>query len=186
VCIATLPALGQSSAPLADAAIAMWGAAGELLITPGAVVIMLGSLNSGFLATSRLPFAFAEQADLPAMLARVHERFRTPHTAIVASAVLAWLATVANSFVSAITLATSTRMVVYIAGCLALIALRRREGAPQAAFVAPFGPAIAVLASVLALVLLATAPVREFLQLSIVAVSGLAIYTIMRVRARRR
>ena len=41
----------------------LWGPIGEQVITLGAVVIMLGSLNSGFLATSRLPFAFAEQGD---------------------------------------------------------------------------------------------------------------------------
>lgn len=61
VCIATVPALAQSTAPLADAAVALWGRSGEQVIAAGAIVIMLGSLNSGFLATSRLPFAFAEQ-----------------------------------------------------------------------------------------------------------------------------
>jgi basic amino acid/polyamine antiporter, APA family len=124
VCITAVPALAQSSAPLTDAATALWGPAGELIITIGAVAIMLGSLNSGFLATSRLPFAFAEQGDMPKLLTRVHARFRTPHVAILTSAVLVWLATLASSFLSAITLATSTRMVVYIAGCLVWRSLR--------------------------------------------------------------
>jgi amino acid transporter len=186
VCIVAVPALAQSSAPLADAAIVLWGSAGEAVIAAGAVVIMLGSLNSGFLATSRLPFAFAEQGDVPAVLARVHPRFRTPHIAVAASAVLVWLATVASSFLSAITLATSTRVTVYVAGCLALIALRRRPEAPPAGFVAPFGRSIAVLASVLALALLANATGKEILQLAIVAISGIVIYTISRaLRVRR-
>ena len=67
VCIASVPSLATSTAPFADAAVVLWGPVGEQVITLGAVVIMLGSLNSGFLATSRLPFAFAEQGDMPRM-----------------------------------------------------------------------------------------------------------------------
>jgi basic amino acid/polyamine antiporter, APA family len=186
VCIAAVPELAKSTAPFADAAVLLWGPAGEQVIAIGAIVIMLGSLNSGFLATSRLPFAFAQQGDMPAVLARVHERFRTPHIAIVASAVIVWLSTVASSFLSAITLATSTRMVVYIAGCIALIALRRRADAPPAGFVAPFGPAIAVLASILSFALLANASSRELIQLAIAAAVGVAILVGVRVLSRQR
>lgn len=185
VCIAVVPALATSTAPFADAAVVLWGPAGEQVISLGAVVIMLGSLNSGFLATSRLPFAFAEQGDVPAALARVHPRFRTPHVAIIASAALVWLATVASSFLSAITLATSTRMVVYIAGCIALIALRRRTDVQPAGFVAPIGPAIAVLASVLSFALLANASSRELIQLAIAAVVGVAILGGVRLLSKR-
>ena len=185
VCIAAVPALATSTAPFADAAVVLWGPTGEHVITLGAVVIMLGSLNSGFLATSRLPFAFAEQGDMPAVLARVHPKFRTPHVAILASAVLVWLATVASSFLSAITLATSTRMVVYIAGCLALITLRRRADAPAAGFVAPLGPAVAVLSSVLCFALLANASSRELIQLAIAAVVGALLLAGVRVLSKR-
>lgn len=185
VCIAAVPELAKSTAPFADAAVVLWGPAGEQLISLGAVVIMLGSLNSGFLATSRLPFAFAEQGDVPAVLARVHPRFRTPHVAIIASAVLVWLATVASSFLSAITLATSTRMVVYIAGCIALIALRRRADVQPAGFVAPMGPAIAVLACVLSFALLANASSKEIIQLAVAAVVGVAVLGGVRLLSKR-
>lgn len=186
VCIATVPSLAQSTAPLADAAVVLWGSLGEQAIALGAIVIMLGSLNSGFLATSRLQFAFAEQGDVPAVLARVHARFRTPHVAILSSAVVVWLATLASSFLSAITLATSTRMVVYIAGCIALITLRRRSDAPSAGFIAPFGRAVAVLAGILCLALLANASQRELIQLTVAAVLGIATYAALRAAARRR
>lgn len=186
VCIAAVPELAKSTAPFADAAVVLWGPVGEQVIAIGAIVIMLGSLNSGFLATSRLPFAFAEQGDVPAVLARVHPKFRTPHVAIIASAALVWLATMASSFLSAITLATSTRMVVYIAGCIALIALRRRSDAPPAGFVAPLGPAIAVIASVLCFALLANASGRELIQLGIAAAIGVALLVGMRALSKRK
>jgi basic amino acid/polyamine antiporter, APA family len=186
VCVAAVPELAASTAPFADAAVVLWGPVGETVIAVGAIVIMLGSLNSGFLATSRLPFAFAEQGDVPAVLARVHPRFRTPHVAIFASAALVWLATVASSFLSAITLATSTRMVVYIAGCIALIALRRRSDVQPAGFIAPLGPAIAVIASVLSFALLANASSRELMQLAIAAVVGVVILAGMRALSKRK
>jgi basic amino acid/polyamine antiporter, APA family len=180
VCIATVPDLAHSETAFAEAAVILWGPVGEQLIAAGAIVIMLGSLNSGFLATTRLPFAFAEQGDLPSILARVHARFRTPHVAILCSAVLVLVATLASSFLSAITLATSTRMVVYIAGCAALIALRRRADAPPPGFVAPLGHAFAGLAIVLSVALLANASGRELIQLTIAAASGVAIYLLRR------
>ena len=185
VCVASVPSLATSTAPLADAAVLLWGPVGEQVITLCAFVIMLGSLNSGFLATSRLPFAFAEQGDMPRMLARVHAKFRTPHVAILASALLVWLATVASSFLSAITLATSTRVVVYIAGCIALIALRRRADVPTAGFTAPLGPAIAVIASVLSFTLIANASSREIVQLVIAAVVGVAVLAGFRALSKR-
>jgi amino acid transporter len=104
----------------------------------------------------------------------------------VASAVVVWLSTVASSFLSAITLATSTRMVVYIAGCIALIMLRRRADVSPAGFVAPLGPAIAVLASVLSFALLANASSRELIQLAIAAAIGVAILVGVRSLSRKR
>ena len=81
---------------------------------------------------------------------------------------------------SAITLATSTRVAVYVAGCLALIALRRRTDVPSAGFVAPLGRSIAVLASILSLALLANATSKEILQLAIATLSGIVIYAVIR------
>jgi amino acid transporter len=182
VSMGSVPQLATSTAPVADAAVAMWGPRGELLVAAGAIVIMLGSLNAGFLATTRLPFAFAEQGDLPAALARVHPRFRTPHIAIIASALVVLVATLASSFLTAITLATSTRMIVYIAGCAALLVLRGRADAPSAAFHAPFGKGFAALAIVLSVALLATASARELMQLAIASALGAAVHLAVRRR----
>jgi amino acid transporter len=180
VCLLVVPDLGTSATPLADAATTLWGSAGAHVIGIGAMFIMLGSLNSGFLATTRLPFAFAEQGDLPGVFARVHRRFRTPHVAILVSAVLVLASTLASSFLTAITLATSTRMIVYIAGCAALITLRKRPDVPAPEFVAPFGRAFAVAAIALSLALLANASGRELWQLAVAGMSGLVVYAAAR------
>jgi basic amino acid/polyamine antiporter, APA family len=184
VCMISVPTLGSSTTPVADAAVVLWGPLGEQLVAGAAIIIMLGSLNGGFLATSRLPFAFAEQGDLPAWLSRVHPRFRTPHFAILSSGALVLVATLGSSFLTAVSLATTTRMLMYVAGCAALIVLRRREQAPPAAFVAPFGRTFAVLAITLSIALLATASGRELLQLAIATVSGVIVYALFAARRR--
>ena len=183
VCMATVPDLAQSKAPLADTAISLWGPVAEQGIVAGAIVIMLGSLNSGFLATTRLPFAFAEQGDFPRLLARVHPRYRTPHVAILLSAALVLAATLASTFLTAISLATSTRMVVYIAGCVALMTLRRRTDVPSPGFVAPAGPVFAILSILLSATLLINASGRELVQLTVAAISGILLYALARNRA---
>jgi amino acid transporter len=76
-------------------------------------------------------------------------------------------------------------VVVYIAGCIALIALRRRADVPPAGFTAPLGPAIAVLASILAFTLLANASSREIVQLAIAAVVGVAVLAAFRALSKR-
>jgi basic amino acid/polyamine antiporter, APA family len=189
VCMMSVPALATSAAPVADAAVVMWGPFGEQLVAGSAIVMMLGTLNGGFLATSRLPFAFAEQGDLPAVLTRVHARFRTPHVAILGSAAIVLVATLASSFLSAIKLAASTRILAYIAGCVALIVLRRRADVPPAAFVAPYGRAFAVIAIALSVALLSSASGRELIQLGLAASSGIVVYALFgsaAMRARRR
>jgi amino acid transporter len=186
VCMMSAPELAASPAPVADAAVALWGPLGQQVVAGGAIVIMLGSLNSGFLATSRLPFAFAEQGDLPAFLTRVHPRFRTPHIAILGSAGLVLIATLASSFLTAVVLATSTRMIAFMAGCVALIVLRRRADAPPAAFIAPYGQLFAVVAIALSAALLLNGTGRELVQLAIAAVSGIFVYVVFNATAGRR
>ena len=70
VSIGTLPELATSERPLADAAQGFVGTFGATFIVIGALVSILGNLNVGLLATTRLLFAMAEQKDIPQVLAR--------------------------------------------------------------------------------------------------------------------
>jgi amino acid transporter len=73
-------------------------------------------------------------------------------------------------------------MIVYIAGCAALIVLRRRPDAPRAGFHAPFGYFFAVLAIVLSVALLANASALELTQLAIASALGVVVHLAMRRR----
>jgi amino acid transporter len=182
VAMGTLPDLAGSERPLADAAGQFMGRFGAVFISVGALVSILGNLNGGFLSSSRLPFAMAEQREMPSVLARTHERFKTPHISIILTAVVVLVLTIQSSFFTAVTIATVTRLLVYATTCLALPVFRHlKRDVPEPAFRAPFGIAAAVLSLVLIAWLITNVDfAREGLPILIAALVGLAIFFVNR------
>ncbi|MGB7208561.1 MAG: amino acid permease [Pyrinomonadaceae bacterium] len=145
VVIGTLPELAASKTPIADAAGKFMGGFGAAFIAVGALISILGNLNGGFLAASRLPFAMAEQKELPQAIGRIHSKFKTPYISIAITSVVILAFTIYSSFFTAVTIATVTRLLVYATTCLALPVFRRRSNAPEVKFRAPLGVAATVL-----------------------------------------
>src|SRR5262249_54973274 len=153
VCIGTLPELGRSERPLADASQNFLGASGPAIISAGALVGILGTLNVVMLAFTRLPFAMAVQGQLPGLFARVHRRFRTPHVSILVCAAAVLSLALPGTFIYALKITVITRVIVYAGTCAALPVLRRRRrmaapvgtrGESARAFEAPAGVFISV------------------------------------------
>ena len=184
VCVGTLPELAQSSKPLADAGARFLGAAGGALISAGAIISITGNLNILLLSGSRVPFAMAEQRELPNLIGRVHQRFSTPYVSIILTALLMLVMTLQSSFVAALTISAIARLVTYAATCLGLIILRRRTGAPVAEFHLPGGNVIACLSLLLIIWLLANSTGKEAITAAIVAGVGLLIFVTYRIYSR--
>jgi amino acid transporter len=177
VAIGTLPTLAGSKTPLADAAGQFMGSFGAGFIAIGALISVLGNLNGGFLSSSRIPYAMAEQKELPGVFSKIHGRFRTPHIAIIATGIVVLVLTMFTTFLTAVTIASITRLLVYATTCLALPVFRQRTDVPVARFSVPLG----VLASVLSLGLIGwlLANVdfkKEGLPILIASAIGLAVY----------
>ena len=180
VCVGTLPALAGSERPLTDAAARALGPAGGTLLAVGALVSITGSLSATMLAAPRLPFAMAEWGELPRVLAATHPRFHTPWMAILlSSALMLWLA-LSSSFLGALTISTVIRLLTYVATCIALLVLRRRRRVPEAAFRAPAGGVIAILAVLACTWLLTSISGREVRITAIAAALGLVLYAVRR------
>ena len=145
VSIGTLSGLAQSERPLADAGAIFLGTYGAAFITVGALVSILGNLNVGLLGSTRLLFAMSENGDLPSTLSRTHESFKTPWVSILLTSVVILILTIFSTFLTALAIATITRLLVYATTCLALPVFRRRGDAPEARFSAPFGVLAAIL-----------------------------------------
>ena len=177
VSIGTLRGLESSDKPLADAAGNFMGSFGAAFIAVGALISILGNLNGGFLAASRIPFAMSEQKELPQIIGRTHEKFKTPYVSLLLTAIFMFVLTVQSSFLTALTIATITRLIVYATTCASLPVFRRRSDIPQAQFVVPFGAAAAILSLVLTVWLLTNVDFqKEGLSILILIVVGLAIY----------
>jgi amino acid transporter len=186
VCVGTLPELAQSQKPLADAGTRFMGAAGGALISAGAIISITGNLNILVLSGSRIPFAIAEQRQLPALLAKIHGRFATPYVAILITAALMLALTLNSSFVAALTISAIARLVTYGATCISLPIFRRRKNAPPAAFRLRGGTVIAILSLMLAGWLLANSTLQEAQAAAVAAAVGLLIYFVYQLYSRRR
>jgi basic amino acid/polyamine antiporter, APA family len=193
VCIGTLPQLANSERPLADASAAFLGAWGPTMIAVGALVSVFGTLNVIMLACSRLPFAMAKQGQLPAALARVHPRFRTPHVSILVSAIAILVFALPGTFIYAVKFTVITRVIVYASTCVALPLLRRRaktaapplpEDAPRS-FEVPAGTFIAVVCVLMCLWLLANSGWVEIRDVSIAIAVGILVYAATRLGQRK-
>jgi amino acid transporter len=185
VCVGTLPELAQSEKPLADAGMRFMGGAGAAIISAGAIISITGNLNILVLSGSRVPFAMAEQKQLPSLIGKVHPRFSTPYISILMTAGLMLLFALQTSFVKALTISAIARLVTYGATCLSLPVFRRRSDAPPAAFRLRGGTLIAVLSLILAAWLLTSAR-KEALAAAIAAAVGLSIYLVYAFYSRRR
>ena len=184
VCVGTLPELAQSTKPLADAGSRFLGTAGGAIISAGAVISITGNLNILLLSGSRIPFAMAEQKQLPQLIGNVHRRFATPHISIFMTAGVMLLLTLKSSFIAALTISAIARLVTYGATCASLPLFRRRADVPKAEFYLPGGTVIAVLSLGLIIWLLANSTLAEALTAAVVAAIGFVIYLSYRFYSR--
>jgi amino acid transporter len=186
VSIGTLPGLAASERPLADAAANFLGSYGAAFITLGALVSILGNLNVGLLGGTRLLFAMSENKDLPSIFANTHDKFKTPHISIALTAIVILFLTIQSSFITALAIATITRLLVYATTCLALPVFRSRKEMAEAKFTAPFGIVACVLSLGLITWLLTRVDfAKEGLAILIAAAAGFAMYLIYRIFGKR-
>ncbi len=181
VSIGTLPGLAASERPLADAASTFLGPLGAAFITVGALISILGNLNVGLLGGTRLLYAMSEQNEFPAIVGKTHKKFKTPYVSILITGAVIFFLTVYSSFITAVAIATITRLLVYATTCLALPLFRRRSDVPEAKFTAPMGILAAVFSLGLILWLLTFVDfAKEGIPIFVAIVVGLVIYFLYR------
>ncbi|HEX7707896.1 MAG TPA: APC family permease [Thermoanaerobaculia bacterium] len=176
VCIGTLPGLGESSRPVADAATSFLGGWGGALMAVGAVVSIAGNLSGQIFGTTRTLYAIAEQRQASPLFARTHPTFQTPHVAIVTTMAATLALALSGTFIGLLTLSTLSRIALYAITCVALPVLRRRHPDNPPRFRLPGGPWVAALGLVLSLALASQTTPRDLLILGGAVVAGLPLY----------
>ncbi|MGY0797503.1 APC family permease [Lysobacter sp. A286] len=176
VALGTLPGLGESTAPLADAAARFGGERLAWLLTIGAAISILGTNSNTIMFGPRYLLALADDGYGPKALGRIHPRFRTPANAVVAIGVVSLVLALTGSFVELALLSVVARLVTYIGTALSVIVLRRRHGNEPQAMRLPGGVLIPVAATALSVALLASAKLENLIAGAIAILIGAVIY----------
>jgi amino acid transporter len=100
-------------------------------IVAGAAVALTNDLPAMILAVSRLMFAWAEDGIFPRRVASVHPKWRTPHVAIVLSALMATVGILgshlAGDFFLGVDILVTSMLVNFLLMCISVLALPRRN-----------------------------------------------------------
>jgi APA family basic amino acid/polyamine antiporter len=102
-----------------------------VLIVAGAAIALINDLPAMILAVSRLMFAWAEDGVFPRRVAAVNERWRTPHVAIVLSAMMASVGILgshlAGDFFLGVDILITAMLVNFFLACLGVLVLPHRN-----------------------------------------------------------
>src|SRR5580704_11003260 len=123
--IHTIPNAGASTQPVVDSARQFLPALGVQIVAAGTLVSAYGYLSANMLHTPRITFAMGQGGDFPAIFAKIHPRFRTPHLSIVIFAAALLLFSIAGNFRWNAMLSSVARLFVYGSVAAALSVLRK-------------------------------------------------------------
>jgi amino acid transporter len=185
-----LPDLGRETAPLARAAGILAGPAGLYAMTAVAAVSTAGCSLASLLGGSRMLYAMAVTGQIPASIGALHPARRTPARATLLIGAPAAVLAVFQSYETLSAVSAGTRLLVYLACCLAC--LRRAApgngmagsgaagsggaGPEAAAAGAPGGRTVAALTAAGIVVLLLALELREVLGGMIGVGIGMVLY----------
>jgi len=169
--MSALPDLSKTATPIADAAAALIGSAGAIIVTLGALLSMAGTNSGTVLEGSRMLYAISLGRPRLRAVSYVHPRFRTPTVAILIHVLFAAVLACAGSFAKLAMLSAVARLTTYLFTCAAVPFLRKlNEG-----FRTP-GLIIPILGTAISLALFLTLNAYNFIAAAIALAVGAVIY----------
>jgi len=185
VFVAVVPAAAYGGATLVDVGRGLAGNFGALAITIAAVFSIGGNLSSSMLAAPRLLYALAQHRMMPTSLGRIHERYRTPHVAILVMGALCLGLALSGTFTALAIASTLSRLLAYLLCIAALPRVRAAasDAVRREAFRLPGGFAIPALSLVLCLILIAQSTLANWLAVGALLAVGLVFLGLARRRA---
>src|SRR5882757_6159170 len=143
--------IAVSARPASDTTGLVFGTFGAAVVSAGMALSMLVTLNGTTMSGARVPFAVARDGYFFSALAKVHPRFHTPSTAIVAQAILSIaLLLLGGNFKQLFSLAIFAEWLFYMIAGSTVFVFRWRDpdaSRPYRMFGYPLVPALFVLAA---------------------------------------
>lgn len=174
---------GNPKAPLAEAAGRAFGGGGKTLILLGAAVATFGAVAGDMLASPRALFALGRDGLMPASLARINDKYATPHVAIVTHAVFCVAFALSGKFVTLVIVSVLSALIVYAVCCIAAIQLRRAKIQDEGTvpFNPPGGPIIPILATAMVVWLMSSSTRKEFTAMAVMVAVLTVLFFVMRM-----
>lgn len=172
--MATLPDLGATKTPIADAAGVVLGEFGLTLITLGAILSIIGTNMGSTIAASRMIYALTEDRPPFRIFGKVFSTTHTPLYSIVLLACATVPVALAGTFATLALVSAGARLATYLFTAASLPRLRRlRDG-----YTNPGGLLIPILGVLISLYLLSVLTREQLTALGIAALAGLVLYAI--------
>jgi APA family basic amino acid/polyamine antiporter len=169
--MSALPDLSKTATPIADAAAALIGSAGAIIVTLGALLSMAGTNSGTVLEGSRMLYAISLGRPRLRAVSYVHPIFRTPTVAILIHVLFAAVLACAGSFAKLAMLSAVARLTTYLFTCAAVPFLRKlNEGFRTPGLITP------ILGTAISLALFLTLNAYNFIAAAIALAVGAVIY----------
>ncbi|HDP34184.1 MAG TPA: amino acid permease [Candidatus Hydrogenedentes bacterium] len=142
--------LAGSLAPIAEGAFRAIGRPGRIAISIAAFTAFATTANGGLLSASRSPMAMSRDGLLPRKLAQTHQRFGTPHIALITTTLFIITVILFLSIENLVKFASSMMLLIFIFDNISLIIMRQSKIQNyRPTFRAPLYPWLQVVAIVL-------------------------------------
>jgi basic amino acid/polyamine antiporter, APA family len=181
--------LRTSDHAAATALFAAYGQSATVLISILILVSILGAANGTVMTGPRVYYAMAEDGLFPSSFHRIHPRFFTPVTAIMAQGIWASLLTLTGTFQQLFTYVIFTAWLFYALAVAAVIILRFRMPQIARPFRAPGYPwlqlAFVLAAAAIAIATIISDPLHAFIGIGIVLVGTPFYFAALRLNCSR-
>ncbi len=175
--MSALPDLSKTATPIADAAAALIGSTGAIIVTLGALLSMAGTNSGTVLEGSRMLYAISLGRPRLRALSYVHPSFRTPSVAIIIHVIFATALALGGSFAKLAMLSAVARLTTYLFTCAAVPRLRKlNEGFQTPTLLLP------ILGTLISLALFFTLNAFNFIAAAIALAVGAVIYVVSPAR----
>ncbi len=167
-------------APLAEAAKRMIGPAGALIVLIGASFSMFGNLSGMVLSMPRVLFAAARDNAVPVKnLARIHQKFLTPHVSIITYAFLGFIFASVGEFKQLAMLSSASYLMIYLGVVFSVIKFRHSGTPVQNSFRIPGGYIIPVFSAIAIIWVFSNLPSDELIAMTIFVLLLTILYYII-------
>ncbi len=176
-----LPIEKMAESPLvaATAAEVVFGSSGAAVISIAVIISTFGALNGSILATARVCFAMARSNMFFKSLDKIHPKFATPHTSLVAQGLWSCLLVLSGSFDTITDYVMFAAWLFYMLGAYGVIILRKKMPDVHRPFKVwgyPYTPMIFVIFSFLFLLNTLISDYKNAAMGSLLILIGLPLY----------